>query len=68
MHTKINDEGEEEEDESFEWMANKILEGVHTKKPDLESFDDKITYFTKIKHQIAEMKTPTDIGWLRVNS
>lgn len=27
-HTKINDDGEEEEDETFDWMAKKILNGV----------------------------------------
>ncbi len=48
-HKKINDEGEEEEDESFYWMAEKILNGVQTKKPNLEKFDEKITYFTKVK-------------------
>ena len=34
----------------------------------LELFDEKITYLTKVKHQISEMKTTIDIGWLRVNS
>jgi hypothetical protein len=27
-HTKLNDEGEEEDDETFGWMAEKILDGV----------------------------------------
>ena len=49
-------------------MADKILEGVQTKKPNLELFDEKITHLTKVKHQISEMKTTVDIGWLRVNS
>lgn len=27
-HVKVNDDGEEEEDETFKWMAEKILSGV----------------------------------------
>jgi hypothetical protein len=68
VHKKVNADGEEEEDETFKWMADKILSGVQTKKPSLELFDEKITYLTKIKVQISEMKTIIDIGWLRVNS
>ena len=49
-------------------MADKILSGVQTKKPNLELFDEKITQLTKIKHQITDMKQTVDIGWLRVNS
>ena len=49
-------------------MADKILEKVNTKKPNLELFDEKITFLTKVKHQISDMKTSIDIGWLRVNS
>lgn len=47
---KINQDGEQEEDETFKWMADKILANVQTKKPNLELFDEKITYLTKIKH------------------
>lgn len=57
-----------EDDETFEWMAAKVLEGVQTKKPSLESFDEKITYLTTIKNEIAVMKTSVDIGWLRINA
>jgi hypothetical protein len=35
-HMKTNADGEEEEDESFYWMAEKVLVGVLTKKPPLE--------------------------------
>jgi hypothetical protein len=27
-HKRINEDGEEEEDETFKWMAERILEGV----------------------------------------
>jgi hypothetical protein len=49
-------------------MAEKILVGVKTKRPDLDHFDEKISFLTKVKIQINEMKTTIDIGWLRVNS
>jgi dynein heavy chain len=49
-------------------MAGKILNGVDTKKPSNEAFDDKITHLHKVQQMISEMKTSTDIGWLRVNS
>jgi dynein heavy chain len=66
-HVKINADGEEEEDPTFTWMANRILDGVETRKPDLEAFDQKITFLTRIKNEINEMKTTVDIGWLKVN-
>lgn len=65
---KINQDGEQEEDETFKWMAEKILQGVQTKKPNLELFDEKISHLNRIKQQISEMKTSIDIGWVRVNS
>jgi hypothetical protein len=52
-HVKVNDDGEEEEDETFKWMAIKILDGVETKRPGLEAFDEKITFLTKVKNDIA---------------
>lgn len=67
-HIKINADGEEEEDETFKWMAEKILSGVKTKRPDLDAFDEKITFLTDIKNEIQAMKTTVDIGWLRVNA
>jgi len=66
-HVKVNDDGEEEEDETFKWMAAKILDGVKTKRPDLDAFDEKITFLTKVKNDVSQMKTSVDIGWLRVN-
>jgi dynein heavy chain len=52
-HVKINDDGEEEEDETFKWMAIKILEGVQTKRPELEAFDEKITFLNRVKNDIS---------------
>lgn len=67
-HVKLNADGEEEEDPTFAWMANRILDGVETRKPDLDAFDQKITFLTRIKNEINEMKTTVDIGWLKVNA
>lgn len=67
-HVKINEDGEEEEDETFKWMAEKILLNVKTKQPALEKFHEKITMLTGIKHEINDMKQTIDIGWLRVNA
>lgn len=58
----------EQEEESYRCLADKILKGVHTKFPALDQFDEKITHLTKVKHQIAEIKTSVEIGWIRVNS
>ena len=58
----------EEEQDSFNWMATKILKGVDTRYPSLEIFDEKIAHLTVVKKQISEMKQSVDIGWLRVNS
>ena len=49
-------------------MTVKILDGVVTRFPQLEVFDEKIANLTVIKKQISEMKQSVDIGWLRVNS
>lgn len=67
-HVKLNADGEEEEDPTFQWMANRILDGVETRKPDLDAFDQKITTLTRIKTEINDMKTTVDIGWLKVNA
>ena len=69
-HKRVNEDGEEEEDETFAYMAGKILDGVETKKPSLEAFDEKITFLTAIRDEIVEAAArPTvDIGWLRVNA
>jgi len=54
-HVILNDDGEEEDDETFDQMARKILVGIETKKPDLNAFDEKITFLTSIKQDIALM-------------
>jgi hypothetical protein len=67
-HVYLNDDGEEIEDETFKWMAERILGGVSTKKPTLEHFDERITFLNSIKNDISAMKTVIDIGWLRVHA
>ncbi|XP_026191394.1 dynein beta chain, ciliary [Cyclospora cayetanensis] len=38
------------------------------KIPQLSCFDEKITYFEALRSEIAELKTPVDICWLRINA
>jgi hypothetical protein len=51
-------------------MAAKILDGVKTRRPNLEAFDEKITFLTAIRDDIAEaaLRPTVDIGWLKVNA
>lgn len=49
-------------------MAQKILEGVQTKKPLLEMFDETISSLTRTKDDINALKQTVDIGWLRINA
>lgn len=46
----------------------KILNGVVTQHPDLEMFDEKITFLTEIKQKIAAIQALSDIAWIRVDS
>ena len=62
------EEGEMEEDESYKWMSEKILEGITINKPSLDSFDEKITHLTTVSGKIQEMETSTPRGWLKINS
>lgn len=67
-HVRKNADGEEEEDPTFDWMANRILDGVATKKPSLEEFDQKITFLYRIRNEINDMRHTVEIGWLKVNA
>lgn len=67
-HVKVNDDGDEEVDDTFGWMAEKILTGVQTKKPSLEIFDETITSLNRTRDDINTLKTTVDIGWLRINA
>lgn len=65
---ELEEEQIEEEIESFDAMSSKILDGVTTRQPSLEMFDEKISQLHEVKARIADMKPSSDIGWLRVNS
>jgi hypothetical protein len=58
----------EEKDDTFSWMAEKILGGVQTKKPSLEVFDETITSLNRTRDEINLLKQTVDIGWLRINA
>jgi hypothetical protein len=64
----IKDDGEEVVDETFGWMAIKILDGVATRRPTLEVFDETITSLNKTRDDINTLKQTVDIGWLRINA
>jgi dynein heavy chain len=68
VHLRKNADGEDEEDPTFAWMANRILDGVETRKPDLEAFDQKITFLYRMRNEINEMRPTVEIGWLKVNA
>ena len=55
----------EVEIESYDAMAAKILEGVESKHPNLDAFDEKITLLTDVKNKIANIPPMSDIGWIR---
>jgi len=52
----VNDDGEEEIDETFGWMAVKILGGVSTRRPTLEIFDETITSLNRTRDDINTLK------------
>jgi hypothetical protein len=49
-------------------MAQRILDGVQTKKPDLEEFDKKISQLKRIQTDINDIQPIKDIGWLKINA
>ena len=64
----IEEEALELEIENYDAMASKILDGIITKKPNLDVFDAEITRLYEYKSRINNMKASDDIGWLKVNS
>jgi dynein heavy chain, axonemal len=69
---RTGEEGEEAKIEEeilfFDDMSNKVLNGVCTRYPTLEIFDEKISHLEDVKTSISHMKHSVDIGWLRVQS
>ena len=41
---------------------------VTGRQPRLDAFDAQIEQYTKVQSRVAELETPSDIGWLRINS
>ena len=67
-HYIENDDGERELDETFDWMAEKILVGIQTKKPSLDVFDETITSLNRTRDDINALKHRVEIGWLSINA
>jgi dynein heavy chain len=52
-----------------EFLASSTVTTEHGEtQPDLEKFSAEITRLKKLQTKISDLKTPTDIGWLRVSS
>ena len=56
-----------------EFVANSYVELNESEPgsgrvPDLVKFDQEITKYRQVQRDVHDLKTPTDIGWLRVNS
>jgi dynein heavy chain len=61
-------EGVDEEGHSFRFIMERIKVDVGRPIPVFAEFDKKIEYFNKMKLEMANLKTPTDIHWLRINA
>lgn len=58
-----------DQDKEFEKFLNDATEEAYeTKVPVFEKFDTEITKYSQIRDTITHLTSPTDIGWLRVNS
>lgn len=71
LESKSGDMEEEQltiERENFEEMMKKIYDGVATKQPSLEKFDEQILHLSEVNHIIQNMQESSNIGWLKVNS
>ncbi|PHJ22031.1 dynein heavy chain family protein, partial [Cystoisospora suis] len=58
----------ESENESFNQIMEVIGINVGRPIPSLARFDEKISYFRRIRNEIANLKTPVDICWIRINA
>jgi dynein heavy chain len=47
---------------------NPIMEGITTKIPPFETFDDRIQDLKKIKKEVLHLQSIEDIEWLRINT
>lgn len=58
----------EERKEFFEAMVRKIFNGVATRQPSLQQFDEQINHLVEIKEKIKQMQESNSVGWLKVDS
>ena len=64
----VEEEQLEVEIEAFDAMNNKILDGVATRHPSLDEFDEKIIFLTEVKNRINSLPADSNIGWIKVDS
>jgi len=60
-------EGFEEEGMTFAGIMERIKVDIGRSIPQLDEFDQKIVFFSDMKNNLSNLKTPIDIHWLRVN-
>ncbi|CAK0818712.1 unnamed protein product [Prorocentrum cordatum] len=60
-------EGEMEEGMDFRTIMDRIKVDIGRPIPKLQEFDKKIEFFSKMKQDLTNIKTPEDIHWLRIN-
>jgi dynein heavy chain len=61
-------EGFEEDGMKFRSIMDRIKVDIGPAIPVLDEFDRQITKFNHMKQDLANMKTPVDIHWLRINA
>jgi len=60
-------EGFEEDGMSFREIMERIKVDIGRPVPKKEKFDEKIDFFCNMKNELANLKSPIDIHWLRIN-
>jgi dynein heavy chain len=60
--------GFQEEGYSFRAIMDRIKVEIGPPIPALDVFDTQIAKYEEMKHELANMKTPVDIHWLRINA
>lgn len=58
----------EERREFFQAMVKKVFNGVATRMPTLQQFDEQINKFVEIKEKIQHMQEVNIVGWLKVDA
>ncbi|CDI84781.1 Flagellar outer dynein arm heavy chain beta, related [Eimeria praecox] len=58
----------EDEGDTLENVLELVGVDLGRRVPELSCFDEKICFFESLRSEIAELKTPVDVCWLRINA